>query len=113
MRNEADHLLEAVAEAIEIGERAGLPVRDLTPQGERRGNWGKVNESLAMIEAARDRGVTVTLDQYPYTAGSTSLFAVLQNGALERTVPVASGAWARSRSPSRRRRAIPSGRAAT
>jgi dihydroorotase/N-acyl-D-amino-acid deacylase len=35
-----------------------------------------------LIEAARARGLDVTVDQYPYTAGSTSLFAVVQNGAF-------------------------------
>jgi dihydroorotase/N-acyl-D-amino-acid deacylase len=38
-----------------------------------------VNESLAIIDVARARGVDVTADQYPYTAGSTTLFAVVQN----------------------------------
>ena len=83
MRNEADHLLEAVAEAIEIGERAGLPVEISHHKASGRANWGKVTESLALIDAARERGLRVTLDQYPYTAGSTSLYAVIQNGALD------------------------------
>jgi N-acyl-D-aspartate/D-glutamate deacylase len=36
-----------------------------------------------MIDDARRRGLDIALDQYPYTAGSTSLFAVVQNGALD------------------------------
>ena len=83
MRDEADHLIEAVAEALEIGERAGLPVQISHHKASGRANWGKVRESLAMIDAARDRGARVALDQYPYTAGSTSLYAVIQNGALD------------------------------
>ncbi|HZN15636.1 MAG TPA: D-aminoacylase [Acidimicrobiales bacterium] len=83
MRNEADQLLESVAEAIEIGERAGLPVQISHHKASGKANWGKVHESLAMIAAARDRGVAVSVDQYPYTAGSTHLFAVVQNGALD------------------------------
>jgi N-acyl-D-amino-acid deacylase len=83
MRNEADQLLAAVAEAIEVGERAGMPVEISHHKASGRANWGKVKESLAMIDAARDRGVAVTLDQYPYTAGSTHLFAVIQHGALD------------------------------
>lgn len=82
MRNEADQLLEAVAESIEIGERAGLPVEISHHKASGRDNWGRVRDSLAMIDAARQRGVAVTLDQYPYTAGSTVLYAVVQNGAL-------------------------------
>ena len=83
MRNEADRLVESVAEAIEIGERAGLAVEISHHKASGKANWGKVKDSLAVVDAARDRGVAVTLDQYPYTAGSTHLAAVIQNGALD------------------------------
>jgi N-acyl-D-amino-acid deacylase len=83
MRNEADHLLDAVEEAIAVGEAAGLPVEISHHKASGRSNWGKVTESLAMVDAAVARGGRVTLDQYPYTAGSTTLFAVVQNGALD------------------------------
>lgn len=83
MRNEADDLLESVAEAIEIGERAGLAVQISHHKASGKANWGKVHESLAMVDTARERGIPVSLDQYPYTAGSTHLFAVVQNGALD------------------------------
>ena len=53
-----------------------------------------VKGSLAMIEEARARGVDVTADQYPYTAGSTSLFAVLQNYE-EGTAGVGAVDWSR------------------
>ena len=42
-----------------------------------RNAWGLVRESLALIDAARERGVDVTADQYPYTAGSTVLATIL------------------------------------
>ena len=83
MRNEADELLEAVAEAVEIGKRAGLPVQISHHKASGKANWGKVNASLKLLADARARGVRVAQDQYPYTAGSTSLFAVIQNGALD------------------------------
>jgi N-acyl-D-amino-acid deacylase len=83
MRNEADGLLDAVAEAISIGERAGLRVEISHHKASGRGNWGKVVDSLEMIDAARARGVDVMQDQYPYTAGSTHLSAVVRNGALD------------------------------
>lgn len=83
MRNEADRLLDAVAETIRIGEEAGVPVQISHHKASGKANWGRVRDSLALVEAARDRGVTVTLDQYPYTAGSTSLGAVIDNGALD------------------------------
>jgi N-acyl-D-aspartate/D-glutamate deacylase len=79
MRNEGAGLLDAVAEAIEIGERGGVPVQISHHKASGPASWGLVTKSLALIEAARARGVDVTADQYPYTAGSTSLFAVVQN----------------------------------
>ncbi len=87
MRNEADGLLDAVREAIRIGEDAGVPVQISHHKASGRRNWGRVRESLKLIEAARARGLDVTADQYPYTAGSTSLHAVVQNGAFRRDSP--------------------------
>jgi N-acyl-D-amino-acid deacylase len=83
MRNEAEHLLDAVAEAIRIGEEAGVRVQISHHKASGRPSWGMVRESLAMIDEACARGVDVALDQYPYTAGSTSLYAVIQNGSLD------------------------------
>ncbi len=79
MRNEAERLLEAVDEAIEIGERAGVPVQISHHKASGRANWGLVTRSLERIEAARARGLDVHADQYPYTAGSTVLAAIAQN----------------------------------
>jgi len=79
MRNEGDGLLDAVAETIRIGEEGGVPVQISHHKASSRSAWGLVKQSLALIEDARARGIDVTADQYPYTAGSTSLFAVLQN----------------------------------
>jgi N-acyl-D-aspartate/D-glutamate deacylase len=87
MRNEADGLLDAVRETIRIGEEAGVPVEISQHQASGRRNWGRVRDSLALIDEARARGVDVTADQYPYTAGSTSLFAVIQNGAFRGDSP--------------------------
>ena len=77
MRDEGAGLLESVRESIEIGERAGVPVQISHHKASGRENWGKVRESLQLIEAARARGLDVTADQYPYTAASTVLAAVL------------------------------------
>ncbi len=73
LRNEGDHLVEAVAEALEIGERATIPVQLSHHKAEGLRNWGKVRETLAMVDAARARGLDVQLDQYPYTAFQTSM----------------------------------------
>jgi N-acyl-D-amino-acid deacylase len=77
MRDEGRGLLDSVREAIEIGTRAGVPIQISHHKASGRENWGKVRDSLALIEAARARGVDVTADQYPYTAASTVLAAVL------------------------------------
>ncbi len=79
MRNEAERLVDSVHETIRIGEDGGVPVQISHHKASGRSAWGLVKDSLAIIDEARARGVEVTADQYPYTAGSTSLFAVLQN----------------------------------
>jgi len=87
MRDEAGGLLDSVHEAIRIGEEGGAPVEISHHKASGQSNWGKVRDSLRLIEAARARGLDVHADQYPYTAGSTSLYAVVQNGALRRDSP--------------------------
>jgi N-acyl-D-amino-acid deacylase len=82
IRNEGNGVLEAVAEAIAIGERAGLPVnishlKVATPR-----LWGQANRVLELIRAARARGLEVTADQYAYTASSTSLESLLPDWVL-------------------------------
>src|SRR5215470_9170140 len=63
MRNEADGLLDAVREAIRIGEEAGVPVQISHHKASGRRNWGRVRDSLGLIEQARARALDVTADQ--------------------------------------------------
>ncbi|MEM7276226.1 MAG: D-aminoacylase [Actinomycetota bacterium] len=70
IRNEGDRLLEAVDEAIHIGAEAGLPVQLSHHKAAGRNNWGKVVQSLARVDEANAAGADVTLDVYPYVAGS-------------------------------------------
>ncbi len=77
MRDEGTGLLESVAETIEIGRAAGIPVQISHHKANGRNAWGLVERSLAMIEEARQSGQVVFADQYPYTAGSTVLSAVV------------------------------------
>lgn len=77
IRDEGDKLLEAVAEAIEIGRQAKVPVHISHFKTCGVPNWGKVREAVRMIDQARRDGVTVTADQYPYVATSTSLVDTL------------------------------------
>jgi N-acyl-D-amino-acid deacylase len=73
MRNEGPRLVESVAEAIEIGEKAGVAVQISHHKAAGQLNWGKVKTTLAMVDAAAERGLDVHSDVYPYTAGSTVL----------------------------------------
>jgi N-acyl-D-aspartate/D-glutamate deacylase/CubicO group peptidase (beta-lactamase class C family) len=73
IRDEADKTLEAVHEAIAIGEKAGLPVQITHIKLGTVGVWGKASEVVAIVEAARKRGVDVTADAYPYLAWSSNL----------------------------------------
>jgi N-acyl-D-amino-acid deacylase len=83
MRDEAAGLLDSVRETIRIGEEAGVAVQISHHKASGGENWGRVRESLALIESARAGGLDVTADQYPYTAGSTILSAVILNGAFD------------------------------
>ncbi len=91
MRNEGPRLVEAVAEAISIGERAGVSVQLSHHKAAGQLNWGKVKTTLGMVDAAVARGLDVHSDVYPYTAGSTVLSALFVplwafEGSLDRLV---------------------------
>src|SRR5688572_2181310 len=73
MRNEAAGVMKSVEETIAVGEQAGLPTHISHHKVAGRPNWGRSKDTLTAIDAARARGVDVTLDVYPYVASSTSL----------------------------------------
>ena len=77
IRGEGRRLMKALSEAIEIGEKAGIPVQISHHKVASRSIWGQSVQTLRMFEEARARGVDVTVDQYPYKAGSTSLMTLL------------------------------------
>jgi len=83
IRGEGDTLLEALGEAIEIGERANVPLEIAHFKASGRENWGKTEESLKLVEEARRHGVDITFDQYPYTASSIGLSAMIPPWAHE------------------------------
>ncbi|MFH1920651.1 MAG: D-aminoacylase [Planctomycetota bacterium] len=82
IRDEGDHLLEAVEEAIRIGRQANLPVHISHFKSCGVPNWGRLGEAVALVEEARRDGVIVTADQYPYIATSTSLVDTLMRATL-------------------------------
>jgi N-acyl-D-amino-acid deacylase len=83
IRGEADGLLSSIAEAVEIGRQAGVPVQIAHMKTEGRENWGKAGMALEAIERARAEGVEVTYDVYPYTAWHTGLAQLLPAWARE------------------------------
>lgn len=77
VRNEGTGLIDAVREALQIGERSGASVHVSHLKASGRNAWGQVRVAADLIERARTAGQTVTADQYPYVASSTSLEAML------------------------------------
>lgn len=73
MRDEGDYVTEAVAETLEIGTRASVPVVISHHKCAGPKNYGRSTQTLAMIDQAREAKQTVSFDVYPYTASSTSL----------------------------------------
>jgi dihydroorotase/N-acyl-D-amino-acid deacylase len=77
LRSEGDRFLEAIEEALQIGQRAGLPVEIYHLKAIRPGNWPKMADAIARIERARAEGIDVTADMYPYVASGTGLDSIL------------------------------------
>jgi N-acyl-D-amino-acid deacylase len=77
MRNEGDDEMQAMDEAFRIGREANLPVEIFHLKVSGKQNWGKMSQVVAKIESARESGLDVTADQYPYTASATSLGALI------------------------------------
>ncbi|MDK2870609.1 MAG: N-acyl-D-amino-acid deacylase [Pyrococcus sp.] len=83
MRNESDGVIESIKETIRIGKEAGVPVHISHHKVAGKANWGRSKDTLNLIEQAREEGIDVTADAYPYTAGSTYLASVLPPWAHE------------------------------
>jgi len=82
LREEGLGLLEGVGEAIEIGRRARIPVVLTHHKAVGTPMWGKSVTTLAMVDSARQAGIDVMIDQYPYTASHTGLSVLIPTWAL-------------------------------
>ncbi len=82
MRDEGDAIIEAIEEALTIGKAANIPVQISHFKLSGQQNWGRSKETIPMIVKARKAGLDVTIDQYPYTASSTSLSTLLPDWIL-------------------------------
>jgi len=82
MRDEGDSVIQAINEALTIGREAHIPVEISHFKLSGQQNWGRSKETVPMIEAARREGIEVTIDQYPYTASSTSISTLMPDELL-------------------------------
>ncbi|MGH6659423.1 MAG: N-acyl-D-amino-acid deacylase family protein, partial [Sphingomicrobium sp.] len=87
MRSEAERLLEAIDELIEISRQSGAPAEIYHLKAAGKANWGKLDAAIAKIEAARASGLRITADMYTYPAGATGLDAAMptwvQQGGID------------------------------
>jgi N-acyl-D-amino-acid deacylase len=88
MRDEADGLLDSIEESLEIARRANVSLQISHLKAVGKQNWGRVKEAVQRIEEAREEGIDVHYDFYPYTASSTYLTSLLpawvQDGGWEK-----------------------------
>lgn len=82
IRDEGTKVVEAIKEAINIGEQAKMPVEISHFKISSKALWGQTPMTLSLVEDARKRGFQVTIDQYAYTASSTSLDSRMPSWAI-------------------------------
>lgn len=82
IRDESSEVVKAIEEAIAIGEAANMPVEISHFKISSKKLWGESATTIGLVEAARRRGLTVTVDQYAYTASATSLDARMPTWAI-------------------------------
>jgi len=87
MRSEGDRLVESVDELIEISRRSGAPAEIYHLKQAGGANWGKLDQVIARVEAARASGLRITANMYTYTAGGTGVAASMppwvQDGGVD------------------------------
>ena len=83
MRSEGASEMNAIAEAIRIGREANLPVEIFHLKVSGKPRWGDMKKVVAAIQAARDSGLDIAADMYPYPAGATALASALPPWAAD------------------------------
>src|SRR5688572_4592956 len=91
IRDEADKSFEALAEAIQIGREARIPVQISHIKLGTVKVWGKAKDVVTLINKARSRGQDVTADCYPYDAWSSTITVLIPSGRHEDPIDVARG----------------------
>jgi N-acyl-D-amino-acid deacylase len=101
IRGEGNSLIPSIEEVVWLAETCGVSLQISHLKAAGRSNWGSVTTAMELVEDARARGLDVTCDVYPYTAGSTTLTSLLPPWALEGGV---SRALERLKDPTSRKR---------
>jgi len=83
LRSEGNRLLEGVDELIRVAREAGIPAEIYHLKAAGQANWGKLDEVVARVNAARAEGLSITADMYAYTAGATGLDASMPPWVLD------------------------------
>lgn len=91
IRDEADRAFEALAEALAIGQAAQVPVQISHIKLGTVGVWGQAARAVDLVEQARQRGVDVTADSYPYDAWSSTITVLVPNRQHDHAPSVAKG----------------------
>ncbi len=76
-RSEADFILDSMKELIRLGRETGVKIHFSHFKVCGRKNWSKIDAALELLDKAASEGIRVSMDQYPYAAGSTTLSALL------------------------------------
>jgi N-acyl-D-aspartate/D-glutamate deacylase len=87
IRDEANHVFEAVREAIDVAEATGVHVQIAHLKLSGIDNWGGATRLLAEIEAARRRGLPVDVDAYPYDTATNPLRNLLPRWVMDGGIP--------------------------
>jgi len=87
IRNYAENLENSINELIQVGRETSVPIHISHITAAQEPNWGKMERIIEIVAEARENGVDVTMDRYPYTAANTTLRSILppemQEGGME------------------------------
>jgi len=86
MRDEGRQLFAAVNEVLDVAQQTGASLEISHLKLEGKNNWGRSDELLGILHEARDNGINVNWDQYPYTAYGTSLISVIPPSLREQGI---------------------------
>ncbi len=83
MRSESDDILNAINETLTISKEAGLPAEIYHLKINHQRNWSKLDAVLFKIDSARQAGISITANMYPYIASATGLKERVPNWAQD------------------------------